>query len=149
MKRIILYFLIIPFLSNSSCQNSSKNDTIGEHLIQKLINDPAYLNYRKALDQDALNNVQNLYDLEGIGILLQDNSIRSICNVDDTIMSKYKGGILYKESECKRNELYAILVAKYPEYKNISEENRKALTRLYRKRNQEFNTILMDQIKIN
>lgn len=135
MRTLIVCFLVIAgFLS---CKSQKDSTAFSEELLIQIANDPLFKAYQETIHQDAENMVLNNYDMEGIGKIFDLLPYgTNICSseVAKEKFSKLKGGDLYLENECNRQELLLKLDQKF-NYSSFPEEVSLKVVRIYRELN--------------
>ncbi|PHN03662.1 hypothetical protein [Flavilitoribacter nigricans] len=135
MKNLIIAFLVIGgFLS---CKSQEDPTTFSEEFLIQIANDPLFIAYQETVHTDAENIVLENYDMEGIGKIFDALPFGTNICLSEEAKEKFshlKGGELYLENECKRQELVQKLDQKF-NYSSFPQDVAFKIVRIYRELN--------------
>jgi hypothetical protein len=129
MKLLIL--IVIFGFATLGCRDEKEKKITGEFSIEEIAFNPAYHEYRMAILHKANLIGQSLFDLDGITTLIIKEQ-KGICDISDQHLANVKGGILYKETDCKIQSLVIALDKTYPGIWFLDKSTLRQIYDLYR-----------------
>lgn len=137
MRTLIVIALVIAGLI--SCKSQKDDTTFSEEFLMQVASDPLFIAYQETVHTDAENIVLDAYDMEGISKVFESLPFgTNICLSEEAREQFFhlKGGIIYLDNECRRQEIFRKLDAKF-NFSTFPEEVTRKINRMYREINQE------------
>lgn len=129
MKYIIV-LVVLSLLSFASCDLSEVADD-KEVLFRQISEDPIFIDYSDMVGLQASKAAMDEYDLKAIGRTMDlFPATTSACELPKDAFKEIKGGLLYLETSCRLGKSRRLMKEKYPEYFQLSSDDRTKIRRL-------------------